>query len=326
MLHVAASGWYINPQLSEWKIFNIYDTAVRAGVPLFFMISGVLFLERDILDVRKIITKNILHLLLIYFIWSILYELNAQRIFHNYRSVYAFIVGVINGHYHLWFLPAMALVYLIIPIMHCVIHGGGQKEYTTYILALFLIIVLLKKNLLIFFKASELIQSVCAKIDISMFSYLGYMVLGYVLSKEKVAEKCSKKMLLCILPFVWFLTTIVSSYATLDYSLKVGEAKGWLYGYFSLPVLIQACCIFVFFQCFSGKKIKYSIMLTYISDCTLGVYLMHPMVLELFERHGITVFSFNPVIAVPLICISVTCLCIVITGILKKIPLIRGLI
>lgn len=324
MLHVAASGWYINPLLSEWQIFNIYDTAVRAGVPLFFMISGALFLERDILDVKKIITKNILRLLIIYFTWSILYELNAQWIYHNYSSVYDFTIGVINGHYHLGFLPTMVLVYLTLPIMHRVIHGG-QKEYTTYIFVLFLIIVLLKDNLLVFFKTSELIQLVCEKIDISMFSYSGYMIVGYILSKKKTVDKC-QKILLCILPFIWFLTTIVSSYATLDYSLKAGEAKDWLYGYFSLPVFIQACCIFIFFQCFSCLKTKYSIMLKYVSDCTLGIYLIHPMILESFGRHGITVFSFNPVISVPLICISITCLCLVVVSVLKKIPLVKSLI
>ena len=46
-LHVAAQNWY-NTDINtlNWHVFNIYDSIVRWGVPIFIMISGALFLEK----------------------------------------------------------------------------------------------------------------------------------------------------------------------------------------------------------------------------------------------------------------------------------------
>ena len=49
VLHVAASNWYSTDVNGlEWQSFNFYDSVVRWGVPIFVMISGSLFLSREI--------------------------------------------------------------------------------------------------------------------------------------------------------------------------------------------------------------------------------------------------------------------------------------
>ena len=48
MLHSAAQFWYTIPVTEpEWVIANSYDAVSRFGVPIFVMISGVLFLNND---------------------------------------------------------------------------------------------------------------------------------------------------------------------------------------------------------------------------------------------------------------------------------------
>lgn len=66
MLHVVSTGWFIDPSLNEWKIFNFIDMAMRTGVPLFFMISGALFLEKKNLDIKEFIIRNVSRLVFIY--------------------------------------------------------------------------------------------------------------------------------------------------------------------------------------------------------------------------------------------------------------------
>ena len=59
VLHVAASNWYSTDVNGlEWQSFNFYDSVVRWGVPIFVMISGSLFLSREI-SIRKIYSKYI---------------------------------------------------------------------------------------------------------------------------------------------------------------------------------------------------------------------------------------------------------------------------
>ena len=48
ILHIATQNFYINPHEPAWNIFNLIDSGVRWGVPVFVMISGALFLEKDI--------------------------------------------------------------------------------------------------------------------------------------------------------------------------------------------------------------------------------------------------------------------------------------
>lgn len=48
MIHVSAQNWQnSNVNSIEWQFFNIYDSMMRWAVPVFVMISGSLFLNRE---------------------------------------------------------------------------------------------------------------------------------------------------------------------------------------------------------------------------------------------------------------------------------------
>lgn len=319
MLHVAATGWYIDPSCDEWRVFNFADTSVRAGVPLFFMISGSLFLERDNLDIKRFLTKNVLRLIIIFIVWGIIYELNNQRMYHSYENAYELLVESMKGHYHLWFIPAMVIVYLFLPVVHSAMKGNRINVY--YLLFLFIFLTLLSTNLLLVPDLPVLFQTICEKVNLAHISYLGYMIVGYILSRKKYNKK-----VMIIMPVIYFLITILTAYGNRWYSLKEGEAIEWLYGYFTLPVFFQACCIFVFFQCFRDVELKHLSMIKFISDCTLGIYLLHPMILEYWNRHNFSVSDFNPVLSVPCVFLLVTCECLIVVAVMKSVPWVKKIV
>ena len=46
VLHTAAKQWYVLPVDSAgWQTLNVFDSAARFCVPIFFMVSGALFLD-----------------------------------------------------------------------------------------------------------------------------------------------------------------------------------------------------------------------------------------------------------------------------------------
>lgn len=48
ILHVSAQNWYVADINSfEWLVFHFFDSVVRWGVPVFVMISGTLFLNKE---------------------------------------------------------------------------------------------------------------------------------------------------------------------------------------------------------------------------------------------------------------------------------------
>lgn len=79
VLHVSASNWCsTDVNGMEWQAFNFYDSIVRWSVPIFVMISGSLFLGRDI-PIKRIYEKYILRMIIAFIFWSVFYALmNAE--------------------------------------------------------------------------------------------------------------------------------------------------------------------------------------------------------------------------------------------------------
>lgn len=84
ILHLSAQNWYITDVNEfEWQTFNFYDSIVRWSVPVFVMISGALFLNRDI-KLKTIYTKYILRIVVSYVAWSAIYAF-LQKELHPIR-------------------------------------------------------------------------------------------------------------------------------------------------------------------------------------------------------------------------------------------------
>lgn len=73
ILHLSAQNWFTTDVNGfEWQVFNFYDSIVRWGVPVFVMISGALFLDREIAT-KTIYSRYVLRLLSSFVIWSAAY-------------------------------------------------------------------------------------------------------------------------------------------------------------------------------------------------------------------------------------------------------------
>jgi surface polysaccharide O-acyltransferase-like enzyme len=79
VIHISAKKWNNSPIIShEWKIFNFYNSIVRFGVPIFFMISGTIFLEKD-LSFNILLNKYIKNIYIKLLFWSFFYSLRKKN-------------------------------------------------------------------------------------------------------------------------------------------------------------------------------------------------------------------------------------------------------
>lgn len=63
LLHISSQNWSVTNVTSfQWQTFNFFDSIVRWTVPIFVMISGALFLDRDI-SIGKIFKNNIFRII-----------------------------------------------------------------------------------------------------------------------------------------------------------------------------------------------------------------------------------------------------------------------
>ena len=114
-VHLAAQHWAdVDVSSRAWFAFNLYCTTGKWSVPIFVMISGALFLRRDV-SISAILKKNVARIATVFLFWSGCYALVYLVFRHAPLSVV--LSQFITGHYHLWFLYMIVGLYLLIPLL-----------------------------------------------------------------------------------------------------------------------------------------------------------------------------------------------------------------
>lgn len=114
----------------NWQVCNIFNTGTRWAVPTFVMISGSLFLKKDI-NLKRIYSKNILRLVIAFVFWSTIYTLVFSTFkYYNLFSIQGIfntITGMFKGYYHMWFIFMIIGLYMVTPILKVCIDNISEK-------------------------------------------------------------------------------------------------------------------------------------------------------------------------------------------------------
>lgn len=85
VIHTVGINWAeLSPVTFNWQICNLFDGISQWCVPIFVMISGALFLNREP-DIKKLYSKNILRIITAFIFWTVLY--GVSTIFIHDKSV-----------------------------------------------------------------------------------------------------------------------------------------------------------------------------------------------------------------------------------------------
>ena len=315
LLHVAAQNWTkVDARSFEWNVFNVFDSISRWAVPVFVMISGTLFLNKDY-TLKELWLKKILRIIIVYFFWALAYSIICGD-----RTFGSILNNTINGWYHLWFLFMIAGLYMVTPILKKIIES---EQITKYFLIVTFFITFLIPTLLNFItlfnnewinNIVKMLNSHIEEINIC-FGYTSYFVLGYYLNKKDISKK--NRIIIYILGIVGAVSTILLMKASIN---DAGEATGKYYSNFSLNILLEAIAVFVFAK-YNFKTNKF---VKEVSKYSFGIYLVHAMILnELYTKFNITTCSFYPLVSVPIITIAVFIVSTIISAIINQIPILK---
>ena len=184
VLHLAAQKYHsISMYSHEWQVLNFYDSIVRWTVPVFVMISGALFLSRDI-TIDKLYMRYIPRLAVSYIFWSLIYAIAVGYNFREHK------IAWLSGHYHMWYIPMCIGLYIMFPIVKEIVHNKHITYYYLFVSLLFAsilptVISLMKDFRLQWMKSGVLVINDIVN-DMNMKLVMGftaYFVLGYVLSE-----------------------------------------------------------------------------------------------------------------------------------------------
>ena len=327
IIHICSSKWYeISSNTVEWNVLNIYDSLLRWTVPVFVMISGVIFLSKDY-SIEKLYKKNILRMIIILVVWSLIYAIIDYLCLNNKNiEIKELLDKAITGYLHMWYLTLAIGLYIMVPIFKQII---TSKKITTYFLVIIFVffsiipqvsnIMICINNEFIHNLANKLINSSyfgIYKFQNSFMVYSGYFVLGYYLHKINITKR--KRILIYGLGIFSGILTILCTIL-----VSTEKQQEVFYHYFNINVALEAIAIFVFakYNFNSNKAIRY------ISKCTLGIYLLHLMIIEIFNvKFNLNVLTYQPILSIPILTILIFLISVLITSIINKIPLVKEIV
>jgi surface polysaccharide O-acyltransferase-like enzyme len=325
ILHLAASNWEEQPvNTFEWNVFNFYDASVRWCVPIFVMLSGMVFLNpsKNITRV-SIFKKYLFRILCSLFFWGVFYGLLSLtkkiifgEIMFSLEQIILIIGKLVFGPpwYHLWFLYLIIGLYLLTPLIRIFIINSNKKDIE-YSLILFLIF-----GTIIPLFNSYSSNSIYMKIP-ETGGYVGYYIAGYYFSKYNLSK--SYKSGFYVLGIVSVICTIL---LTSVISIRSNFPDSTLYAYLSPTTMFTSFAIFIFFKSSISNKIvnkKLIMKIKYISSCTFGIYLVHDVWLQLMLMVGVDSLSFNPLFSIPILTILVFLFSLITIMFINKIPILN---
>ena len=302
------------------SICNVFDGICRWSVPIFVMISGSLFLNREP-DIKKLYSKNILRIITAFIFWSVLY--GVSTIFIHGKSVKIAIGEMIVGHYHLWFLFMIVGLYLAVPILKKITEDSKITNYFLITSLIFAFIIPQGVNFVSLFSESiaDTLNKILDTVNFNIvLGYTGYFVLGYVLSKAELTKKQTK--IIYIACVIGFAATVALSSGV---SVLKNNSVDLFIDYLSFNVLLESIGVFVFFKNLKLKITeKTGNVLSKLSKYSFGVYLVHLLIFEIVTDYlKIDMLRINPIISLPVFVLLLTAVSFGISAVINHIPILK---
>ncbi|MEZ8143565.1 hypothetical protein A1OO_09175 [Enterovibrio norvegicus FF-33] len=317
MLHVAAD-FVFDAQLGSisWWIGNVYDSAVRWCVPVFVMISGALLLDPSKTEsLQDFYKKRVSRLLIPLVFWTLVYlgwQVVKGVVKNQPESVSSLLLSVLNGtpYYHMWFLYMIVGLYLFTPFFRMVVMQASENALWVLVVA--------GMSIAAINSGVEKLNGQDAGLFINWFLlYVPYFFLGYLLRQTERYPPF--RMIVGVFVTTFVVTSLGFFLLASASSVKIGL---YFYDYLSLTVIPMSISVMFMFKR-KNRPLWTTDVTKALASLTLGVYLIHPMVLEILNFAGIGAMSFTPLISIPVITFVVYLGSLVAAWCLSRIPLLK---
>ena len=259
----------------HWDIFNIFTSLARWCVPVLFMLTGALLIEKNE-DILTFFKKRAAKILIPLIVWSYIYIVFAKNFsyldpLHANPGVFTEPLKLLKypAYFHLWFLYAVIGVYIAMPLLRTAFNNYNNKV-VAYVLSLWFISV----SLIPYLNAFGVIipKPYIIQFDL-LATYPGMALLGLFAYKNLTRINIPSSFALFV--FGLIATVLLTNYASIKSPSELYQ------GYNSPNVLIMAIGAFATIYKL-GEKLNpssWSRHLTTLSNLSFGVYLAHMIVM-----------------------------------------------
>lgn len=308
---------------SFW-VGHIVNSLSRAGVPIFVMISGALMLDEKYEFTRKKWLAHLIKFSIVFSFWSCAYAaFYAKDIIFSPEnfSITETLLSVINGNYHLWFIPMIVGLYLLLPVLRLWVKEENKDTIKYFLIVACVLSFLVPLVMQILENFTDFVGQITIfdRIGMDSATYVVYFILGWYLNTFEIKRKKS----IYILGAIGIAGTILVTYFLSIYSAKFTN----VYGYNTVNVLCHSIAIFVLAKNIFDKKENtnrvFVGVVEQICDKSLGIYVTHIFAMMVAYKLSIKICPPVDLFLNFLITFFVS---FAVTTILKKLPLIKRVV
>lgn len=303
----------------NWLLAMAIETVFYWAVPIFFMLTGATLMRyRERYDTRTFIEKRVKRTVIPFVAWSlILFLVVSVPLGGAHLGIRTFLNMMLNNQIEqvYWFFFPLFSLYLALPMISLL---ADNKKVILY-------------GVMVSFALASVLPYLCqlggvnwnGVISIPSFGgMLLYVGLGYLLSSTDLDDKTTRTLYA-----LGILGTIFRFVYTTVMSESIGAVDRLFFNYSAFPAVLQAVAVFLLFKNLNLSRLQGRVItvLSELSACSFGVYLIHKPVLD----HVVLGLMNVPMQSVALRTVGVLVLyaaCVLAVFLLKKVPLVKAII
>lgn len=287
----------------SYLISLIFNTICRVSVPIFFMISGTLLLDREFNKSKYL--KRVIKYVILIVVWDIIYL--VWEYFYlgiTYDKLYMLIIDPYRAH--LWFLYTILVLYAIQPLLKLIM-DKSNNVVKTILLTIWIILSL-----------ASMLNPYIAKF-FTIFSYIGYFIIGkYLYDFIKKYDLRKYSLTLIIIMIICYSISIWMNYSL---SISLNQFYNLFFAYRTPFIMISSFALYILIIS-NYQKDNLNKLFIGLSDLSLGVYLIHGIFLDITVKEFIY-SSINSLIGIPIFTIIIFILSTLSIKLIKKIKFLN---
>ena len=323
ILHTNGAFWIFNYEnyKTYWISANIIEWLFIFAVPFFVLCIGATLLDfNEKYGIKKYYYRRITKVVLPLIYWNIILYIFKVYIIKNMNNgkiniiylwnlYYMHKINSIFGSFHIFLIS-----YMMIPLFAYVEKAKKIKVYSYSFITLLITQTLFPYFISLF--EPRLIWIYNINIGYTIYIFAGYII-------ENYRFEMKWKLIIYLLGISSFLVHLFGTkILTLRYKKIIGLHKGYL----NLPCIIYSCSLFLLLKEYNYLLLKIinRKIINQIGTLTIGPFFMHSPIIDICKKYlRINIFSLKyRLFGGFLICF----ICLIITFILKKIPIIKYIV
>jgi surface polysaccharide O-acyltransferase-like enzyme len=322
-IHVVAPLLSTRAVPLNWWVGNVVDSAARWSVPLFVMISGALLLHSDLVDdPAAFYRRRLARILPPLIAWTAIYLFVGHQLSNNPSTLKGAVLLVLAGrpYFHLYFLYLITGLYLVAPFLRPLVRLPDRRILGTA--AVVFLGLAMADDLILVWGSGGGVNAATQFVP-----FIGYFLAGAWLVEIPPARR---RVIVSALVAAASIALTMIGTKLLTETVASGHSL-YLYGYLSITTVPATIALFGLFLWGSASWSRLAERLprgslATVAAMTLGIYVIHPLVMNRLGVLGLGGRAFFTPLAVPTTVLVTFIVSLAIVLVLRQVPGARRLV